>query len=140
MVEGAAMGTGPNAEVVNDRAKLIMHRLIARGLARDPGLVEAARDVLARHRADGRDYDFIGEWERLLDRGPDRLRRILVARDERMTFLRSCSPFTTARGVNFRDPALRLRIWRKARMGFPGARVPGKTSGALAGRDGEKQR
>lgn len=30
-------------EAVNDRAKLLLHRLIARRLAREPGLIEAAR-------------------------------------------------------------------------------------------------
>lgn len=34
-------------EAVNDRAKLILHRLIARRLAREPGLIEAARSRLS---------------------------------------------------------------------------------------------
>ena len=37
-----------NRESVNDTAKLIMHRLIARELLRDPSLVERARAVLEK--------------------------------------------------------------------------------------------
>ncbi|WP_431269280.1 hypothetical protein [Dankookia sp. P2] len=50
------MPSAVNKESVNDRAKLIMHRLIARRLARDPALVERARDFVRRRLAEG------GRW------------------------------------------------------------------------------
>ena len=42
------MSRPPNRETVNDTAKLIMHRLIARELARDSTLVERARVQLGK--------------------------------------------------------------------------------------------
>ena len=37
-----------NQEIVNDTAKLIMHRLVARELARDPAVLNRAKDQLTR--------------------------------------------------------------------------------------------
>jgi hypothetical protein len=37
-----------NQEIINDTAKLIMHRLIARWLVRDPSLVHRAKASLAK--------------------------------------------------------------------------------------------
>ena len=43
-----AMATEVNQGVVGDTAKLIMHRLIARQIRRDPALVEKAKIANAR--------------------------------------------------------------------------------------------
>lgn len=135
-----------NAEAVNDRAKLLAHRLVARRLSSDPGIVERARQILSDQRAQGRDYAFIGEWERLLDLGPERLRRLITERSETMTRLRISSPLGLASGLFIEDEALRRRIRRKAKDGLIRAAARRE---ALAGsqqiyppseRDIEKQR
>ena len=104
-----------NAEEVNDRAKLIMHRLVARRLATDPGIIERARNVLdwKRQRLD---LDCYAEWERLLDLGAEEVRRRIVQRSEEMTRLRLSSPLGLVDGAFF-DIDLRRRIWRKAKLG-----------------------
>jgi hypothetical protein len=107
-----------NAEDINDRAKLLAHRLVARRLASDPGIVERARQVLSEQRAQGRGYSFIDEWERLLDLGPKRLRRLITERSETMARLRISSPLGIASGMFSGDEALRRRIRRKAKEGL----------------------
>lgn len=102
-----------SAEAVNDRAKLLLHRLVARGLAREPGLIEAARSRLDPS-ADAPDH--VREWEELLRLEPALIRRALVSRSERMTRLRLSSPFYG--GCGLQDPAFRRRVWRVARRGF----------------------
>lgn len=99
-------------EVVNDRAKLLLHRLIARRLAREPGLIEAARAWLDPSVGAP---SHVREWEELLRLEPGLIRRALVSRSERMTRLRLSSPFYAVSG--FQDPAFRRRVWRLARRG-----------------------
>ncbi|MDP6774021.1 MAG: hypothetical protein QGI63_07100 [Rhodospirillales bacterium] len=105
-----------NAERVNDRAKLMIHRMVARRMASDPGLVDRARAVLSRARTAGQPYEHIAEWEDLLAREPAELRRIICARSDNMDRLRASSPFAPVAGVE--DPDLRRRIWRMARRGM----------------------
>jgi hypothetical protein len=104
-----------NQEYVNDTAKLIMHRLIARAISRDPSLVEKAKVSLERRSQHFEDYSFVREWSELLDRPLSEIRRLLVSRSERMTRLRLSSPFILAEGIDFGDTALRRRIWRAAK-------------------------
>jgi len=103
----------PNAEAVNDRVKLLFHRLIARRLKEDPSLIDEARKDLDRQRARFGERTYIAEWEELLDRGVDAVRREIVRRDERMTRLRISSPLGVA--IDVRDVDLRRRIWRSSR-------------------------
>jgi hypothetical protein len=108
-----------NAEVINDRAKLLSHRLVARRMASDPGIVDRARDILSGYRAQGYGgYDCIDEWDRLLDLGPTKLRRLITERSETMTRLRISSPLGLASGLFTHDEALRRRIRRKAKQGL----------------------
>jgi hypothetical protein len=104
-----------NQETVNDTAKLIMHRLIARLLVRDPTLIGRARVSLAEiaHHFPAR--SFITDWERLLCLPTPQLRALLTSRNEEMRHLRLSSPFVTAEGVDFADQALRRRIRRAAK-------------------------
>jgi hypothetical protein len=104
-----------NQETINDTAKLIMHRLIARSLACDPRLVDRAKVSLAKISARFPDRTFVADWEELLRLPPQRLRILLTSRDQNMTRLRLSSPFTTAEGVDFTDQALRRRIRRAAK-------------------------
>jgi hypothetical protein len=106
-----------NAEQVNDRAKLIMHRLVARRLSEDPSLVDDARARLRRQLAD---FRFVNEWEHLLNMRPQSLRDALVRRDENMYRLRVSSPFRLS---VFGDPQVRRRVYQKAKLGLPEAYV-----------------
>jgi hypothetical protein len=101
-----------NEEMVNDRAKLILHRLIARRLSQDPGLIVEARSRLAVTK-DAPDY--VKEWDDLLRSDPSYVRRALTSRSEQMERLRLSSPFSNV--LNIKDVALRKRVWRLARRG-----------------------
>jgi len=103
-----------NQETVNDAAKLIMHRLIARKLADDPSLIERARTAQARVAVRFTDRPFVAEWDELLALPIAALRRKLVSRDSDMVRLRISSPFVLAANVDFTDYDLRLRIRRAA--------------------------
>jgi hypothetical protein len=104
-----------NQEIVNDAVKLMMHRLIARELGRDPCLLDRARISQAKigKRFAGR--PFVREWDELLSAPAAELRARLTSRDSDMVRLRSSSPFVLAEGVDFTDYDLRLRIQRAAR-------------------------
>jgi hypothetical protein len=108
------MATPLNQEIVNDTAKLLMHRLIARLLARDP-LVDRARSSLARTARRFPDRSFVAEWDSLLRLPISALCEMLTRRDQHMRRLRRSSPFVTAEGVDFTDVALRRRIGRAAK-------------------------
>ena len=105
-----------NAERVNDRAKRMIHRIVARRMASDAGIIERARAALSRARTSGKHYTYVDEWESLLAREPDELRRLITENSETMNRLRISSPFSLLAGVE--DPELRRRIWRKARLGL----------------------
>ncbi len=105
-----------NAEAVNDRAKLMIHRLLARRLPTEPEIVEKAREAVSRAKAAGAPYGFLEEWQDLLSCDPAELRRAITSRSDRMTRLRISSPFALLADV--KDPELRRRIWRKAREGL----------------------
>jgi hypothetical protein len=110
-----AMDVRVNQETVNDAAKLMMHRLIARRLGRDPSLIEGARIAQAKIAARFTDRPFVREWDELLMLPAATLRRKLVSRVSDMVRLRISSPFLVADGVDFTDYDLRLRIRRAAR-------------------------
>jgi hypothetical protein len=109
------MDTKVNQESVNDAAKLMMHRIIARRLSHDPSLIEQARTSQSKiaERFAGR--LFVREWDELLTLPVAELRAKLVSRDSDMVRLRISSPFVLAEGVDFTDYDLRLRIRRAAR-------------------------
>jgi hypothetical protein len=104
-----------NQEYVNDTAKLMMHRLIARAISRDPSLIERAKVSLERSSQHFEDYSFVREWSELLEQPPSEIRRLLASRSESMTRLRLSSPFMLAEGIDFGNTALRRRIWRAAK-------------------------
>lgn len=104
-----------NQEVVNDNARLIMHRLIARMLAHDPSLVEQVKQAQARNAMRFAGRMFVREWDELLACPISHLRLQLTSRAPTMTRLRISSPFVTADGIEFTEPTLRRRIWRAAK-------------------------
>jgi hypothetical protein len=54
-----------NQGIVGDTAKLIMHRLIARQIRRDPALVEKAKIAHARQADQFAGWPFVREWNEL---------------------------------------------------------------------------
>jgi hypothetical protein len=68
-----------NREVI---AKLVMHRLIARALARDRSLEDKARASLQEMAARYPDQDFVRDWEHLLRLPAGRIRRTPAAPDQ----------------------------------------------------------
>ena len=83
-----------NQEAVNDVAKLIMHRLIARMLGRDHSLVVSATISHARISAKFSDKIFVREWFDLLARPVPEIRSLLVSRSREMNRLRLSSPLS----------------------------------------------
>jgi hypothetical protein len=123
------MHTLLNQEIVNDTAKLMMHRLISRLLGRDPWLVDRAKVSLSRISAHFPDRSFIADWEELLRLPTSELRVRLTSRSQDMKRLRLSSPFVTAEGVDFEDQTLRRRIRRAAkRIVARASRPAGKDS------------
>ena len=104
-----------NEGVVGDTAKLMMHRLIARMLRRDPSLVERASIAHARQADQFAGWPFVREWEDLLALPTRELASKLTSRDREMVRLRNSSPFYLAEGVDFGDYAARIRLRRAAR-------------------------
>lgn len=109
------MSVKVNQETVNDTAKLIMHRLIARRLLRDPSLVVRAQQSLAKMAVRFPDRPFVQEWEVILSRSPKEIATFLTDRGEEARRLRLSSPFVIAEGIDFTDETLRRRIWRAAK-------------------------
>jgi hypothetical protein len=104
-----------NKEIVNDTAKLIMHRLIARKLGHDPSLIENARASLRQTAERYAGYSFIRDWNELLNQPLPEVRQLIAKRDERMARLRLSSPFALADGLHFENEEFRRRIWRAAK-------------------------
>jgi hypothetical protein len=104
-----------NQEIVNDTAKLIIDRLIARSIARDPTLVDRAKASLAKISLHFPDRSFVADWDELLRLPTRELRTLLTGRNQDMKRLRLSSPFVTAEGVDFSDQTLRRRIRRAAK-------------------------
>jgi hypothetical protein len=104
-----------NEGVVGDTAKLMMHRLIARMLRRDPSLVEKARIAHARQAEQFVGWPFVREWEDLLALPTGELASKLTSRDREMVRLRNSSPFYLTEGVDFGDYDTRVRLRRAAK-------------------------
>ena len=108
-----ALKPSVNRESVNDRAKLILHRLVARRLRANPSLLDEA---LGRLRSlEGPAPDYVTEWARVLERPADDVAKLIGSRSEQMTHLRVSSPFRLPEG--FDDETWRRRVWKKAKLG-----------------------
>lgn len=109
------MKVAVNQEMVNDAAKLMMHRLISRKVGHDPSVVERAKSIhagMARRYPGG---SFVQEWDELLKLPSIELRTRLTSRDSEMVRLRLSSPFFLAAGIDFTDYDFRRRIRRAAK-------------------------
>ncbi|MDP6840239.1 MAG: hypothetical protein QGH73_01025 [Rhodospirillales bacterium] len=105
-----------NAEAVNDRAKLMMHRLLARRIASEPEIIDQAREMISKARTSGKPQAYGDEWRALLALELAELRTVITRRSPEMDRLRIQSPLALVTGI--RDPNLRKRLWRKARQGL----------------------
>jgi hypothetical protein len=107
--------------MVNDRVKLLMDRLVAMRIRRDPELVSRAYDWLSdfRERSDARKW-WMDEWLEILKRGDDEVCRFMTSRDPYARQMANCSPLHSkpAIGDMFYDLQLRRRLLNKARMGL----------------------
>lgn len=101
-----------NQEQVNDRAKLLMHRLVARRISQQPELIESVKRTLS---TGPRSLTSSQEWLEILDRKPDEIRRTITSRSPKMDRLRISSPFSSV--VGLQDPKIRKRIWKVAKKG-----------------------
>lgn len=99
-----------NTEMVNDRAKLLMHRLIARRISQQPELIEASKRNLTTSPLS---LSSNQEWREILDLEPAEVRRTITSRTKKMERLRLSSPFSTVAGLQ--DPTIRKRIWKLAK-------------------------
>ena len=102
-----------NRESVNDRAKLILHRLVARSLRANPALLDEARTHL--QSLEGPAPDYVIQWARVLDRPAEDVADLIGSRSEHMTHLRVSSPFRLPE--MFDDETWRRRVWKKAKLG-----------------------
>ena len=109
------MSVTVNAERINDRIKLIRHRLIARRLAVDPTLVDRAKLRVREALTSGQALECTYEWDRLLRQDISTVRRAIVSRSEEMDRLRLSSPLAAV--LPLADEATRRRFWKKARLG-----------------------
>jgi hypothetical protein len=118
------MALNINEETVNDRAKLLMHRVAARQLSVNPHLIDAAKSKIM---GGVNPPDYVAEWREVLDLDVKEVRRALTRRSEKMDRLRLSSPFGLV--INFGDPVLRKRIWRLARKGLAKVETPAHNHG-----------
>ena len=102
-----------NRETVNDRAKLILHRLVAGHLRRGNQLLVEARQ---RFKAMPQPVpEYVRDWLEILDHSVDEVARLIVKRSEALARLRTASPSQLPAAYD--DPAWRRRVWQKAKLG-----------------------
>ena len=108
-----ALKSVANRESINDRAKLILHRLVARRLRANPALLDDARSRL--QSLEGPAPDYVAQWVQVLERPAEDVANLIGSRSEQMTHLRVSSPFRLPQG--FDDETWRRRVWQKAKLG-----------------------
>jgi hypothetical protein len=113
----------PDVEVVNDRMKLIMDRLIAKRIRQDPELVRRAYDWLRDLRDSAGDEGhewWMEEWLQVLERGDDEVCAFIHSRGQYERQMANASPLYSAPAIGdmFHDTQLRRRLLNKARDGL----------------------
>jgi hypothetical protein len=128
LADSRSMSTEVNQGMVSDTAKLMMHRLIARQIRRDPTLVEKAKIAHAGQADQFAGWPFVYEWDELLSLPLAELASKLISRDREMVRLRNSSPFYLAERIDFGDYDMRIRIGRAAKRvaerGLAGHQTP----------------
>jgi hypothetical protein len=82
-----------NQERKNDRFRLAHHRLVARALKSNPALLDEAREVVRAWKCESRHPLFVEEWDTLLARPMEQVRREIIRRTPEADRLRASSPF-----------------------------------------------
>jgi hypothetical protein len=100
-----------NRERINDRFKLAHHRLVARALKGNPGLLGEARDLVRIWRGAPRHASFVEDWQRLLSLPVRDVRREIVRRSPAAARLRATSPFPLIPTQILPEQAI-ARLWR----------------------------
>jgi GNAT superfamily N-acetyltransferase len=98
---------------INNRLTLAHHRIVARALRSDPGLVDEARGVVDAWKAHSRDPPFVGSWESLLAGSTEALQQVMVADDVEAADLRRTSPFVLVSALIL-DHERVQKLWRIA--------------------------
>lgn len=88
-----------------ERRSLAYHRAIAERIAREPTIVDTARERVRTWQ--GVHPRYVAAWREILDRPVPEITALLAEDSERMTTLRQASPFAGAL-----DPQTRWQIWR----------------------------
>jgi hypothetical protein len=72
-----------------------MHRIVADRIGRDPGILERARQTIARWRPNQspRSMPYLDRWQRLIDAGPDAVIAKLLEDSDDGDVMRQTSPF-----------------------------------------------
>lgn len=78
---------------LNKRLAHAHHRVVARALKNDPGLIDEARRVVDAWKAQSSDHPFVGAWEGLLTGSIQAMQWTMVANDAGAAALRCTSPF-----------------------------------------------
>jgi hypothetical protein len=104
-----------HAERINDCAKLIMHRLAARHIRRNPESLKPVRDLAEHWMHQVGPINIVSGWSDLLKGDPDCIAERMTARTEFACWLRLSSPMLALAGFSLTDVELRRRIWRMAR-------------------------
>lgn len=108
------------SERINDRLKLLYHRLVARRIRHEPRLIERAKAIIASAPFARTDRAYVEEWRRLLDRPVATIADALTSRSSQSRRLRLSSPFPFVDELRIEDPLLRRRLWSVAKR--PSAR------------------
>lgn len=106
------------AERINDRLKLLYHRLIARRIRHDPRLIERAKKVVLSEPFARVDRAYVEEWRQLLDLPVAKIAATLTSRSSRSRRLRLSSPFPFVDELRIDDSSFRRRLWSVVNRSF----------------------
>lgn len=105
-------------EQINDRLKLLYHRLVARQLRSNPALIDKVRAVVETPPYSRLDRIYVDEWRRLMEQPVSAISSVLTGRSAEARRLRLSSPFPYVDGLKINDEHLRRRLWRVAKKPF----------------------
>ncbi|MBB4047678.1 MULTISPECIES: hypothetical protein [Sphingomonas] len=110
-----------DGHAVNERFRLITHQHYADRIAADPGIVNAANDLVSSRLADGSITLADRMWGVLLTMSVDEIRSAMLKDDPDGRLLRSGSPFSELLGEQ--DQGARSRLWNRARAELAASRT-----------------
>jgi hypothetical protein len=114
--DGAPISDRPNTEAINDRAKLIYARHVARALRQNPALMDKAKEVVARWLEKNPTTPYALEWRSILNQGVDRVCAVLRGRSEEDRRIRLNSPFFSLPELSITNVETRRKLWRRAKL------------------------